>query len=429
MLLLSSLIRIIKIPPFAYRTSCDESPTINQARPRQKSCRQTSTGAVANKKRKLPITPAVTARTIETPAIISVTPQANGVSRSPLEKQSACVNFLGTAEPASRKKAKRARNNNRTASEVSSAVIVDLTTSGKNFACIKHLNSKNSRKNSSRKNSNAFGINATGAKYRKLKRSLRCINDSGKQVATAKHAKSKHSLGNRDPKMGAQAISEAPVPMKKKLQHKRTISATIEAVCDVCFDGESETNNEILFCDGCNVAVHQACYGVHVVPSGNWYCDWCSVNSGVRPNQECAVCPNKGGALKRCYSSQVSKRRRHQRNDKSRSWVHACCAVWMPELYYKDENNKRGVLGSDKIDKRRWNRRCVVCKKDSGACIQCASTDPYCAKWFHPYCSLKANLKHGKRSRDNCLKNQVKNHCVVFMQTPMKSNKLTSCFW
>ena len=41
-------------------------------------------------------------------------------------------------------------------------------------------------------------------------------------------------------------------------------------VCDVCQLPESEEGNEMVFCDGCNLCVHQICYGIRVIPEGNW---------------------------------------------------------------------------------------------------------------------------------------------------------------
>ena len=36
--------------------------------------------------------------------------------------------------------------------------------------------------------------------------------------------------------------------------------------CHVCWDGESHDDNQILFCETCEVAVHQVCYGIATVP-------------------------------------------------------------------------------------------------------------------------------------------------------------------
>lgn len=70
----------------------------------------------------------------------------------------------------------------------------------------------------------------------------------------------------------------------------------------------------MVFCDSCNICVHQACYGITAIPSGSWLCRTCA--QGQRP--ECVLCPNKGGAMKCTRSGQ--------------KWAHVSCALWIPEV-------------------------------------------------------------------------------------------------
>lgn len=41
-----------------------------------------------------------------------------------------------------------------------------------------------------------------------------------------------------------------------------------EALCAICADGTSVDPNVIVFCERCDLAVHQLCYGIEQIPSG-----------------------------------------------------------------------------------------------------------------------------------------------------------------
>jgi hypothetical protein len=45
--------------------------------------------------------------------------------------------------------------------------------------------------------------------------------------------------------------------------------------CCVCADDTGYANNLLVYCDGCDVAVHQGCYGIILVPEGDWFCRRC----------------------------------------------------------------------------------------------------------------------------------------------------------
>ncbi|GJN89086.1 hypothetical protein Rhopal_002060-T1 [Rhodotorula paludigena] len=155
---------------------------------------------------------------------------------------------------------------------------------------------------------------------------------------------------------------------------KRTNALPSEdSKCAICDDGECENANAIVFCDGCNLAVHQDCYGVPYIPEGQWLCRKCTV-SPDKP-VTCVLCPRSYGAFKQTTTGQ---------------WAHLLCAIWIPDTSVSNTVYMEPVDGIEHIPKSRWKLVCYLCKKRVGACIQCASRTCYTA--FHVTCAREYGL-------------------------------------
>jgi hypothetical protein len=143
--------------------------------------------------------------------------------------------------------------------------------------------------------------------------------------------------------------------------------------CGVCGDGEAENANAIVFCDGCNLAVHQDCYGIPFIPEGQWLCRKCMI--GPEKPIKCLLCPVTTGAFKQTSDNK---------------WAHLNCAFWIPECHIANMVFNEPIEGVDKIPKSRWKLNCYICKQKFGAPIQCFNK--YCFTAFHPSCGVLSKL-------------------------------------
>lgn len=195
------------------------------------------------------------------------------------------------------------------------------------------------------------------------------------EITLTKIEKEWHALERRIPK---------PNPKPPQTHRPRSSSAAAvngetqandepDSQCVICDDGDCENTNAIVFCDGCNLAVHQECYGVPFIPEGQWLCRKCQLCGRGVPT--CIFCPNTDGAFKQTNSSK---------------WAHLLCAMWIPEISLGNHTFMEPVMDVEKVPKTRWKLTCYICRQRMGACIQCSNKNCYQA--FHVTCARRARL-------------------------------------
>ncbi|XP_031990072.1 protein AF-17 isoform X2 [Corvus moneduloides] len=152
--------------------------------------------------------------------------------------------------------------------------------------------------------------------------------------------------------------------------------------CCVCSDERGWAENPLVYCDGhgCNVAVHQACYGIVQVPTGPWFCRKCESQERAA-RVRCELCPHKDGALKRTDNG---------------GWAHVVCALYIPEVQFANVLTMEPIV-LQYVPHDRFNKTCYICEEQgreskaaSGACMACNRHG--CRQAFHVTCAQMAGL-------------------------------------
>ncbi|NXM82980.1 AF10 protein, partial [Oenanthe oenanthe] len=154
--------------------------------------------------------------------------------------------------------------------------------------------------------------------------------------------------------------------------------------CCVCSDERGWAENPLVYCDGhgCNVAVHQACYGIVQVPTGPWFCRKCESQERAA-RVRCELCPHKDGALKRTDNG---------------GNFHTVCIHIYPRVKKKVLNNEEEFDFFVLISFFCFTKNtCYICdeqgresKAATGACMTCNKHG--CRQAFHVTCAQFAGL-------------------------------------
>ncbi|NXH33083.1 JADE3 protein, partial [Myiagra hebetior] len=173
-----------------------------------------------------------------------------------------------------------------------------------------------------------------------------------------------------------------------------------DVICDVCRSPDSEDGNDMVFCDKCNICVHQACYGILKVPEGSWLCRTCVL--GIHP--QCLLCPKRGGAMKATRTGT--------------KWAHVSCALWIPEVSIACPERMEPITKVSHIPPSRWALVCSLCKLKTGACIQCSVKS--CITAFHVTCAFEHSLEM-KTILDDGDEVKFKSYCLKHSKNKQNS--------
>lgn len=162
-----------------------------------------------------------------------------------------------------------------------------------------------------------------------------------------------------------------------------------DEVCDVCLSGDFNSDNQIVFCDSCNCAVHQACYGISdaEVAADRWLCRACAQEF----EDSCFLCgfPLAGFSSKEYI---ITGRPAAMR------FVHCLCFRVFPSLVYSPDDLTIQVtpaahLRLESMREQFKKRPCLWCMQNNvnsnGITMVCRAPTG-CINSYHPLCLILA---------------------------------------
>ena len=146
-----------------------------------------------------------------------------------------------------------------------------------------------------------------------------------------------------------------------------------------------------MYCDACDCGVHAQCYGYPLttsIPTASWICQSCLASPAPPPSSfssfpspppplRCSLCPSPPSLcpLKRTTTG---------------GWAHLCCALWIPEVFFRVSEGCDGV-DLTQVGSVRAGRLCHYCGvRGVGVCGEC--TEGGCGRWYHVTCGMRHGI-------------------------------------
>ncbi|GAX25359.1 protein Jade-1 [Fistulifera solaris] len=214
---------------------------------------------------------------------------------------------------------------------------------------------------------------------------------------------------------------------EQDLAFQRQQEQDMEAVCVICGDGEVTPDNQMVFCESCDVAVHQICYGIEKVPEGDYYCYACTrlQRESVIPGSDeggspqlhrvcCELCPLRTGAfIETATKADID-------TAPFGKWIHVVCAKWQGLRFERSPDVIEDV--SDlKVRFRQYGIKCSLCNGERGAMIKCRHEE--CKTWVHVTCARAVGncvVVHGENASGDIETNPWTLLCPKHSQIPTK---------
>lgn len=168
----------------------------------------------------------------------------------------------------------------------------------------------------------------------------------------------------------------------------------MEECCSVCRLDEAQEDDLIIYCDGCDIGVHQGCYGVTTVPAGDWYCNRCKEGNVTA---RCSLCPSGVGAMKPTTCG---------------NWAHVVCSLYCTNVQFVDEQTMEPIALP--VLDMPASMACYICmeakngKSRVGQTIMC--NYPGCTRAFHVTCGQSLDLLREESSEASFYNGYCKSH-------------------